>query len=254
VLFGNANDCDVALFYFSGHGAENNLGGYLVTQDAAAYDEGVALVDVLTMANESAARERIIVLDSCHAGHLGSVPATGALTAQLREGVSILTAARSTQYAMEVAGGGVFSELFCGALEGGASDVLGQTTVAAVYAYVEQVLGPWEQRPMFRANVAKLISLRDNVGAVARETLRLLPQWFPTVDAVFALDPSYEPTEEPSNPVNEETFAKLQKCRASKLIEPVGAEHMYFAAMSSAGCHMTPLGAHYWRLAQTGRL
>mgnify|MGYP003580945337 CR=1 FL=1 len=29
-----AHEADMALFYFSGHGAVNNLGGYLVTQDA----------------------------------------------------------------------------------------------------------------------------------------------------------------------------------------------------------------------------
>src|SRR5580704_17044755 len=38
---------DVALLHFSGHGTINNLDGYLVTQDAAQYDEGVAMGDVL---------------------------------------------------------------------------------------------------------------------------------------------------------------------------------------------------------------
>ena len=32
---------DVALFFFAGHGTANNLGGYLVTQDAQKYDEGL---------------------------------------------------------------------------------------------------------------------------------------------------------------------------------------------------------------------
>src|SRR2546423_13181103 len=44
-LFGG--DVDVALLFFSGHGTVNNLGGYLVTQDAKRYDEGVAMTDVL---------------------------------------------------------------------------------------------------------------------------------------------------------------------------------------------------------------
>ena len=38
----NDEETDVALFYFSGHGYENSLGGYLVTQDASQYEEGVA--------------------------------------------------------------------------------------------------------------------------------------------------------------------------------------------------------------------
>src|SRR5688572_10988062 len=48
---------EVALLHFSGHGTENNLGGYLVTQDAKTYDEGLAMVDVLAMANASRADE-----------------------------------------------------------------------------------------------------------------------------------------------------------------------------------------------------
>ena len=44
-----ADPAEVALLYFSGHGTENNLGGYLVTTDATSYDEGVSLGDVLAL-------------------------------------------------------------------------------------------------------------------------------------------------------------------------------------------------------------
>src|SRR5229473_333293 len=44
---------DVVLFHFSGHGTRNNLDGYLVTQDATKYDEGVRMSDVLELANKS---------------------------------------------------------------------------------------------------------------------------------------------------------------------------------------------------------
>jgi hypothetical protein len=40
---------DVALFHFSGHGTINNLDGYLVTQDAKKYDEGVPMSEVLKL-------------------------------------------------------------------------------------------------------------------------------------------------------------------------------------------------------------
>src|SRR5690348_231887 len=43
-----AYEADVALFYFSGHGTANNLGGYLVTPDARKYSEGVPMSDLLT--------------------------------------------------------------------------------------------------------------------------------------------------------------------------------------------------------------
>jgi Caspase domain len=248
------DEADVALFYFAGHGTENNLGGYIATSDSRRYDEGIALADILTMANRSKARECVILLDSCHSGHMGSAPTADNELAHLREGVSILTAARAGQAAVEANGGGLFTELLCGALEGGAADVLGSTTVAAVYAYIDQALGPWDQRPLFKASLSKLVSLRNNRPAVEREILRQLPTWFPKSDYVFPLDSSYEPDAEPKNAANERIFLHLQRCRAAKLIDPVGEEHMYFAAMNRTACRLTPLGRHYWRLAQSRRI
>src|SRR5438034_812619 len=40
------DNADVALLHFSGHGTVNNLDGYLVTQDAKKYDDGVAMGEV----------------------------------------------------------------------------------------------------------------------------------------------------------------------------------------------------------------
>lgn len=253
-LFSDSDEADVALFYFSGHGTENNLGGFIVTPDASRYDEGVSLVDVLTFANKSKARECVIILDSCHSGHLGAVPAIDNEQAHLREGVSILTASRAAQEAVESGGRGLFTELVCGALEGGAADVLGNTTVAGVYAYVDQALGPWDQRPLFKASLSKLVSLRNNRPSVEVDILRQLPAWFPSADHLFPLDPSYEPDAEPKNADHEEVFGYLQSCRASKLVEPVDEVHMYYAAMNRTSCRLTPLGVHYWRLAQSGRI
>jgi hypothetical protein len=242
------------LLFFSGHGTENNLDGYLVTPDATKYDEGVSLTEVLTMANSSKAREVVVILDSCMSGALGEVPAIGSNQSVLREGVSILTASRAGQVSMEVGGRGLFTELVCGALEGGAADVQGNVTATSVYAYVQEALGPWDQRPLFKAHVAKLVPLRKAQPAVAPDVLRQLPGWFPTPDHMFPLDPSYEDTLEPRNEENEQLFKKLQKCRDAKLVEAVDAEFMYFAARDSTGCRLTPLGRHYWRLVEAGRI
>jgi len=248
------DDAEVALLYFSGHGTENDFDGYLVTPDATSYDEGVALSEVLARANASRAQEVVIILDSCMSGALGNVPQTQSPHAPLREGVALLTSSRSGQVSVEVGGRGLFTELVRGALEGGAADVLGQVTVASIYAYVEEALGPWEQRPLFKAHVSKLVPLRVVDPAVDMETLRMLPELFSDPDATFPLDPSFEITEEPSDPDNEATFELLQACRAAKLVEPIAERHMYFAAMNSTGCKLTPLGRRYWRMASEGRL
>lgn len=102
-----ADPVDVALLYFSGHGTENDLGGYLVTSDATLYDEGVPLADVLDRANLAKhIGEVAIIVDSCHSGALGNVPEVDNAHASLGEGVSILTAGRATQPALERDEGG----------------------------------------------------------------------------------------------------------------------------------------------------
>ncbi len=245
---------DVALLYFSGHGTENNLDGYLVTPDAARYDEGVALTEVLMLANQSKAHEVVVILDSCMSGALGQIPATGSNQVSLREGVSILTASRPGQVSMESGGRGVFTELVCGALEGGGSDVLGQVTAASIYAYVEQALGPWDQRPLFKAHLATLTPLRKTPPAVKLDTLRQLPAWFDSPDSQFPLDASYEHTTDPQDEEHQDTFRRLQEMSRCKLVEPVDEEFMYYAAVNSKACRLTPLGQQYWRLARVGRI
>jgi uncharacterized caspase-like protein len=247
---------DVALFFFSGHGTANNLGGYLVTQDAKKYDEGFSMTEVLTMANNSPARERIILLDCCHSGALGQLPAINNDAAIITEGVTILSASRESEVALEQGGGGLFTSLVCEALEGGAADVCGKVSTAGIYAYAEETLSGWEQRPLFKIHVSKLIPLRKCPPAVAEEILRLLPEpdYFPSSYQEKPLDPSYEPTAEPHNPEHEKIFSHLQKMRAARLVVPVGEEHMYDAAMNNKSCKLTALGIHYWHLANSGKI
>ena len=95
---------DVALFYFAGHGMISGAGGCIVTQDAARYDEGISMTEILTLANRSPTREVIIILDCCHSGAFGALPAIDSPHAHLREGVSVLCASRSTESAAEVDG------------------------------------------------------------------------------------------------------------------------------------------------------
>jgi hypothetical protein len=247
------DEADVALLYFSGHGFSNSLGGYLVSQDATRYDEGVSMVEVITLAHNSRAREVVIFLDCCYSGAMGALPILNNQTV-LREGISLLTASRGSQVSVEIGGRGRFTLLLCAALEGGASDVLGKVTVASVYAYVDQALGAWEQRPLFKALVSQLITLRNCSLVVPLDILRLLPKYFSRTDSEFPLDSSFEPDAEPHHPENETIFSHLQKYRAARLVIPVGEDHLYFAAINGKSCKLTPLGQLYWSLANTGKL
>jgi caspase domain-containing protein len=246
---------DIALFYFAGHGQYVKNDVVLVTQDGRAPDFGIAMSEILGKVQQSRVPEVSIILDCCFSGTAGGVPQLGTDAATLRSGVSILTASRGNEVSVETPEGrGLFSTYLCGALEGGAADVLGKITIAGVYAYLSESFGSWNQRPMFKANVERLHELRRSSPAVPLSELRQLSTFFTTQDLDFPLDPSYEPTADPSHPEHEAVFAILQRCRAAKLVEPVDEEHMYWAAMKGKPCRLTPLGKLYWSMAKQKRI
>lgn len=261
-LFRGENE--VALFYFSGHGFENDLGTYLVTPDATRLDAGVSMTDLLVMANSSGATNKVIILDCCHSGAAGTSKVTGGATTSLNKGVTILTASKSDESAMEVNGHGVFTNLLIDALQGGAADIRGDITPGSIYSYIDQALGPWEQRPVFKTNITEFISLREITPKVPKETLRKIVQYFSVPEQEFPLNPSYEETnlKEVKHIVikpfakteNVEVFKDLQKFQSVGLVVPVGAPYMYFAAMESKSCRLTALGYHYWRLVKQKKI
>jgi hypothetical protein len=245
---------EVALLHFSGHGTVNNLDGYLVTQDAKSYDEGVGMVDVLKLANDSKADEVVILLDCCFSGKLGNIPAVDNSKAYLREGISILTAGRGDQPSVETGGGGVFTSLVVDALDGGAADLLGAVSAPAIYAYVEAALGAWDQRPLFKAHVARVLVLRCCAPPIDRAILRRLPTLFPLPAEDLPLDPSYESQSQNPDPIKVSVFGELQSLHRTRLVTPVKVVHMYDAAMQSTACRLTSTGRYYWRLARDGRI
>ena len=250
-----SGDCDVALLYFAGHGQFDTSidEGLLIPQDYQPGGDGIRISDILLWADQaSQIKNKIIILDCCEAGAAADVRGLRGGSSMIGEGLTILTACKKEQPAMERAGHGVFTGLLLQALHGGAANVLGKVTPGSVYSFVDNALGAWEQRPVFKTNVSQFVALREVAPLIAEDTLRKLPHWFPEASFVFPLDPSFEPTETAYSPENGDIFAQLQKCNRHSLIEPVDAEHMYYAAIHSTGCRLTALGAYYRELAIKG--
>lgn len=248
-------ECDIALFYFSGHGQADNLGGKLVTSDALKWDEGVSVSDILLLANQATTiKETFIILDCCYSGHMGNVPAIDVNQAMLRQGMSILTASRAQEVSREQDGLGVFTSVLIEGLNGGAADVTGKVTAASLYNYADGALGGFEQRPVYKAHVTWLRHLRIAQPMVPIKELQMIPKFFKTDESEYPLDASYEPTAEPRNSENEAKFAILQRYRAASLIEPVNGEHLYFEAMNNGGCKLTMTGKLYWRKVKNNRI
>jgi hypothetical protein len=245
---------EIALLYFAGHGYVEATGGYLCPSDCESGDDGIPLADIMTMANKSSSENMIVILDSCHSGVAATNPL--APVAEISEGVTVLTASTAEQYASEENGSGIFTTLLVDALSGAAANLVGEVTPGSVYAHIDQSLGAWAQRPVFKTNVRTFVSLRRVQAPLALEELRRLAEFFPEAGYEYPLDPTYEPYrtghEEASvpepDPEHTAIFAILQNFNRVNLLRPEGAPHMWHAAMESKACTLTALGEHYRRL------
>jgi hypothetical protein len=258
-----ADDADIALFYFAGHGYIEDTGGFLCASDCKTGDDGFSLGELMALASKSHAKNKIIILDSCHSGIAGD-RSTDQRIAEIKQGMTILTASTEEQYAMETPGGGsgVFTNLFVDALGGAAANLVGDVTPGSVYAHIDQSLGPWAQRPVFKTNVKTFVSLRKATPPIPLVDLQAIATHFPIAGHIFKLDPSYEPerseeqrkdpTIPPPDPVNAAVFAVLQKYVKVNLVRALGAPHMWHAAMGSKSCELTVLGEHWRKLVANG--
>lgn len=251
------DDAEISLFYFAGHGFIDAAGGYICASDCVDGHDGLSLSEIMSFANKSKAKNKVIILDSCHSGVAGGSPITEQL-AELQEGVTILTASTADQYAMEADGSGVFTSLLVDALNGAAANLVGDVTPGSVYAHIDQSLGNWAQRPVFKTNVKKFVSLRKADPPIDLADLQKLTVLFEESSTQLQLDPGYEPERScrekedesvpPPDPAKTADFAVLQALVKVNLVRPVGVPHMWHAAMESKACELTVLGQHYWAL------
>lgn len=247
-------DCDdTALFYFSGHGGADKNHGFLALSEFHHVSDGVSMSYILTWANESKAKNKIIILDCCHAGQFGTIETFHKMAA-LGDGITILSACKDNESAIEENGGGLFTHLLVDALNGSAADLVGQISPGSVYAHIDQSLGAWEQRPVFKTNVQNFISLRNVLPSIETKELQEIINLFPKPASEFALDPSYEYTSKKPILENVTKFKLLQKMFKVNLVRPIGEEYMYDAAINSKKCSLTPLGKHYWDLVNRRRI
>ena len=172
-----------------------------------------------------------------------------------------MTSSTKDQYSSEENGSGVFTSLLVDALSGGAANLLGDITPGSVYAHIDQSLGAFEQRPIFKTNVRAFVSLRQVTPPINLEDLRRIIKLFPAPGFEFDLDPTYEPEmkgrdDDMPLPIEESVkkFSILQKYNRLNLLTPIGAPNMWNAAMEYKSCKLTALGEHYRKLVNKGRI
>lgn len=252
------DESEIAVFYYAGHGSYDAYGGYLCTSEVEREDQGLSLNDLMGIVADSRAQNKIIILDSCFSGQVANLKEMQNYSV-LHNGTTILAACDENQYSSEKNGHGVFTSLLIEALYGGAMNLLGEVSPGSIYSYIDSSLGGWEQRPVFKANIKRFVSLRKNSPPIAIGELRRITEFFITPYDEFALDPTYEPDKHEAdikdvNPEHEEIFSVLQKYVKLNLVVPVNAAHMYYAAINHKSCKLTAQGQHYWNLADKGSI
>ena len=252
------SESEIAIFYYSGHGSFDALGGYLCTSEIKRPDEGLSLNEIMGFVSQSRAQNKIIILDSCFSGIIANYAEMPEYSI-LHDGTTILAACEKSEYAMESGGCGVFTSLLVEALYGGAMNLLGEVSPGSVYSYIDRSLGAWEQRPVFKANINRFVSLRKNTPPIQIAELRRITEFFKNPYDQFLLDPTYEQDKHEcdnkiKNKEHEMIFSILQKYVKLNLVVPVDEEHMYYAAIHSKSCKLTAQGQHYWNLVNNNRI
>ena len=263
-LFNGNTETEVALLYFSGHGgySSSKEDGLIITSDCTP----IFMREILEVVNDSKCRNRVVILDCCHAGAMGSITSI----ATLNEGVTILSASKSDESSLDGPEHGVFTSLLLDALKGGAADLSGHVTAGGVYAYIDKALGPCGQRPVFKTNTAQFLPLREAEPPIDRKILRKLSNFFPDSVDNYPLNPSFEFTNvKDSIHRNQEPYALAENVAVFKDLQalnrvglvtpncddlPIEERHMYFAAMESRSCKLTPIGRFYWQLAYDNKI
>lgn len=247
------------LFYFSGHGLANENGGYLVTQDSSEDAPGYPMRELLEAANTSGNDSVMIILDCCHSGEIGNITdGEGFNRVSIGPNVTVLAGSGASQKSAEGFENSLFTELLLESLTGGASDARGEVTAAAMYAYLEQSLGPWDQRPVYKSYARRLEPIRRCKPAVPDETLARLPEWFRRADSTYRMDPSYECTDPSREDAHVAIFDQFKKLRNAHLLtapmdDQTGQEkNLYDVALGSDVVSLTPQGRLFWKRAKRG--
>lgn len=248
------------VFYFAGHGvATKGWGGELVTSDYSSAEGGISMRDVANLANDSRAREVVVILDCCFSGAIADVPEKPVdllvEQAQIREDVSIMAASRQSQAAFGDDSGGFFTSALARGLEGAAADAFGNVTPIGLHecarvAFAQNV----SQRPVFKSYHVHPPVLREVRSRTSLETLKRLTELFPELESKIAITAAHAeaPGDEPTD--EQKVFKDLSRFSHLGLIDLDGFDALSHAADRGEVITLSPLGRYYWELIDDGNL
>ena len=127
---------EVGLFYFSGHGYDDDTDGEICTYDFSQNNVGIKFTEICNIAQKAKCKNKLIILDCCFAGKMGDFSIIGDQTV-LNCGTTILTSCNKTESSIAYNDYSLFTGLLVEALNGGASDIFGRITPGSIYSYID---------------------------------------------------------------------------------------------------------------------
>lgn len=159
-MFGRADENDIILFYFSGHG----LDGSILPVDFDGWDQQLYYKELVTLLDASLARQKLVIADACHAGSMmagnnGATPAMDPLGRELSQtggGTAVLLSSQQDEFSLEDnrLKAGIFSYYLRKGMQGNADTDFDKTIrIGELFRYVNKEVGSYtkgKQTPMIR--------------------------------------------------------------------------------------------------------
>lgn len=140
-----ADENDVILFYFSGHG----LQGSFLPVDYDGYNNQLSHQEIKTILEKSQAKHKLVLADACHSGSLLAARTSGTVVLtkyyeafeKSEGGLALMMSSKEEEYSLEDRGlrSGIFSHFLVKGLKGDANvDNNDIVTIAELFNYVHQ--------------------------------------------------------------------------------------------------------------------
>lgn len=235
-------EVQTAVFFFAGHGCESNLGGYLMTQDSRNFIGGVSVNDILICANNSRIPNIIILLDCCHAGHLGTIPSLKSEMISLRNGITVLSSSNKHQTSIENLEGGLFTQALLFALNGEGADLTGNVNPISMYTTACKFLQKKKQNPTLKASIVNFPVLRKAKPRIAESELERLTSLFYNIEQHKPLNERYIAKGSSTDHNKIEELAILKKMKTHGLVQTPEDKSLDQVANESLKCQLTEAG------------
>lgn len=165
-----------------------------------------------------------------------------------------MTSCKDSSKTLDENGHGVFTGLIINALDGYASDILGNVSILSMYHYVASCLGAWKQRPTLKCNISPDLLIRKAEPVIQLKNLKNGLKLFESEDDVFELDATYYNFTQGFSPVsvkpikeNEKKFKLLLQLEEARLLKH-SYNSLFITAKNCGQVTLSKDGKYYWNL------